>query len=257
MHDLFSSRSSQFAILNASDSVTSLPLAEETKMLAAADTIVAIQRDEAAVLQRKLPSHEILVAPIAALPVNNPQIGRAEIVLFVGSSAAPNVDGIGWFIEFCWPKIRERRPNAMLYVAGSVCDALARAPAATKLLNVVETLDHLYVEASVVISPLRAGSGLKIKLIEALSKGKAMVATTTTMQGVSDILSGCALVTDSSSVFASMVIDLLGDEGKRAELGAKGILAVSQHFTPERAYGAIASAVERTGPARISKFRAC
>ena len=46
-----------------------------------------------------------------------------------------------------------------------------------------------------------------------------------------------------------MVIDLLGDESKRAELGANEILAVSQHFTPERAYGAIASAVERTGPA--------
>ena len=77
--------------------------------------------------------------------------------LFVGSSAAPNVDGIKWFIEFCWPIIRERRPNAMLYVAGSVCDALASTPASDKLLNVVETLDDLYAEASVVISPLRAG----------------------------------------------------------------------------------------------------
>src|SRR5205814_9206391 len=54
MHDLFSSRSSQFAALNASDSVFSLLLAEEVKMLARADVIVAIQRDEAAVLQRQL-----------------------------------------------------------------------------------------------------------------------------------------------------------------------------------------------------------
>ena len=130
------------------------------------------------------------------------------------------------------------------------------AASATRLLNVVDALDDLYAEASVVISPLRAGSGLKIKLIEGLSKGKAMVVTTTTTQGVSDILGGCVLVADSSSVFASMVIDLLGDEGKRADLGAKAISLVSQHFSPERAYGVIAAAIERTGAAAIGKFRA-
>jgi succinoglycan biosynthesis protein ExoO len=255
MHDLFSSRSSQFDALNASDSVTSVPLAEETKMLAAADTIVAIQRDEAAVLRLKMPNHEILVAPMAALPVDNPQTGTAEIVLFVGSSAAPNIDGIRWFIEFCWPTVQEQRPNAKLYIAGSVCDALGKAPPATKLLNVVETLDDLYTQASVVISPLRAGSGLKIKLIEALSQGKAVVATTTTLQGVSDVLDGCTQVADSALAFGSMVVDLLGDEEKRAELGRKGILAISQHFTRERAYGAIATSVERTDVERNDRYR--
>ena len=158
MHDLFSSRSSQFDSLKASDSVASLPLAEEVQMLAAADTIVAIQRDEAEVLQRKLPAHEIVVAPIAALPVKKPQPGNADIVLFVGSSAAPNVDGIKWFIDACWPAIRQRRPDAVLNIAGSVCSGLARVPDGVRLLNVVEDLDHLYAEASVVISPLRAGS---------------------------------------------------------------------------------------------------
>jgi succinoglycan biosynthesis protein ExoO len=245
MHDLFSSRSSQFANLNAIDSVTSLPLSEETRMLAAADTIVAIQQDEATVLRHRLPNHEILVAPIAALPVDRPQIGTAEVVLFVGSSAAPNVDGIKWFIESCWPSIRQSRPNASLYIAGSVCDALGQMPAGIRLLNVVESLEDLYATASVVVSPLRVGSGLKIKLIEALSKGKAVVATSTTLQGVADIVAGCVRVADSAPIFASMVTDLLADEGNRAELGARGIAAVSKHFAPEGAYGGIAAALKR------------
>jgi succinoglycan biosynthesis protein ExoO len=257
MHDLFSQRSAQFATVNASDSVVSLPLEEELRMLARAETIVAIQRDEAAILQRKLSRHEIVVAPIAALPVSKPRIGSSEIVLFVGSSAAPNADGLRWFIESCWPTIRERRPNAMLYVAGSVCNALAGTPPATKLLNVVEDLDDLYTEASVVISPLRAGSGLKIKLIEGLSKGKAMVVTTTTMQGVADILNGCVLVDDSASGFASLVVDLLGDASRREELGTKGISAISRHFSPEQAYGVIASAAERVGVAATREVLAC
>jgi succinoglycan biosynthesis protein ExoO len=246
MHDLISSRSAQFASLNGSDSVTSIPLTDEIRLLALADTIVAIQRDEAAVLQRRLPDHEILVAPLAAVPVSVPQVGADEIVLFVGSSAAPNVDGIRWFIETCWPEIQAGRPKASLYIVGSVCDALGRVPPAIKLLNVVESLDELYATASVVVSPLRAGSGLKIKLIEALAKGKAMVATTITLQGVSDILGDCVYVADEAPLFVSMVVELLADENKRTELGAKGISAVAQHFAPESAYGAVATAAAKS-----------
>jgi glycosyltransferase involved in cell wall biosynthesis len=253
MHDLFSSRSSQFASLNASDSVVSLPFKEEIQLLSKADTIVAIQPDEAAVLQRELPYREIVVAPIAAVPVDKPQVGTSETVLFVGSSAAPNVDGIRWFIEACWPMICKRRPSAMLCIVGSVCNALAGIPPNTKRLNVIKDIDGLYTESAVVISPLRAGSGLKVKLIEGLSKGKAMVVTTTTMQGVADILSGCALVEDSASGFASSVIDLLGDVRKREELGARGILAISRHFSAEKTYRGIARAVEQVGPTAVNK----
>jgi succinoglycan biosynthesis protein ExoO len=253
MHDLFSGRSSQFASLNTSDSVVSLPFKEEIQLLSKADTIVAIQPDEAAVLQRELPYREIVVAPIAAVPVDKPQVGTSETVLFVGSSAAPNVDGIRWFIEACWPMICKRRPSAMLYIVGSVCNLLAGAPPNTKRVNVIEDIDGLYTESAVVISPLRAGSGLKVKLIEGLSKGKAMVVTTTTMQGVADILSGCALVEDSASGFASSVTDLLGDVRKREELGARGILAISRHFSPDKTYSGIAWAVERAAPTTTNK----
>ena len=109
---------------------------------------------------------------------------------------------------------------------------------------------------AVVISPLRAGSGLKIKFIEALSKGKAVVATTTTLQGVSDIMGGCAMISDSAPDFATMVVQLLADDGMRAELGAKGLSVISGHFAPERAYGGIAAAAVQTGGAGIGVFRA-
>jgi succinoglycan biosynthesis protein ExoO len=246
MHDLFSSRASQFARLNADDTVTSLSLDQELRMLAAADTVVAIQREEAAMLRRALPHHEIVVAPIAAHPVERPQSGTAEIILFVGSATAPNSDGINWFIETCWPRIRIERPNALLLIAGSVCSTISGLPAATRLLGIVDDLDRLYAEASVVISPLRAGSGLKIKLIEGLSKGKAMVVTSTTLQGVSNILSGCVLLEDTAPGFASAVIALLGDAERRKHLGAEGLKAVAQHFSPEHAYAGIAAAIRGT-----------
>ena len=56
------------------------------------------------------------------------------------------------------------------------------------MLGRVDDLTPLYAGAAVAISPLRGGSGLKIKLIEALGQGKVIVATTTTLQGVTDII---------------------------------------------------------------------
>jgi len=248
MHDLFSSRAAQFARLKASDTVVSLSLDQELRLLAAADTVIAIQRDEAAMLRRELPHQQVIVAPIAAAPVAEPQEGTAEIVLFVGSSTAPNNDGIGWFIETCWPVVRAERPNAQLVIAGSVCNAVSCVPPATRLLGVVDDLDRLYTDASIVISPLRAGSGLKVKLIEGLSKGKAMVVTSTTLQGVSEVLSGCVRVEDTASRFASAVIALLGDVEGRKRLGAGGLQAVAQHFSPEHAYADIVAAIEGSTP---------
>jgi glycosyltransferase involved in cell wall biosynthesis len=240
VRDLFSSHSCQ-------DSVVSLSLEEEVRMLARAETIVANQWEEAAVLQRKLPRHEILFLPIPAAAAGKPQVGESEIVLFVGSSAAPNVDGIRWFIEACWPMIHEQRPNATLYIAGSVCNAVHATPPATKWLSTVEELDGLYADSAVVISPLRTESGLMAKVIEGLSKGKAMVVTSAAMQGVTDILSGCVLVDDTAPGFASKVIDLLGDGDRRSELGARGIAAISKHFSPEYGCDAVVSSLERTG----------
>lgn len=250
MHDLFSSRSSQFATLDATDSVASLTQEEELRMLGRAETIVAIQRDEAAVVQRGLPRCKVVVAPVAALAVGEPQIGEADIVVFVGSSAAPNVDGLGWFMSECWPRIREARPKAVLQIAGSVCHAVKDEPAGARLLDVVPDLDRLYTQASVVVSPLRAGSGLKIKLIEALSKGKAMVVTSATMQGVMDMLGDCVVVDDSAAGFSSAVVDLLGDPERRRKLGAKGIQAIARHFAPDSAYGGIAAAATAALPGR-------
>ncbi|MET0219398.1 MAG: glycosyltransferase [Tardiphaga sp.] len=255
MHDLFSSRAVQFARLNAADTVVSLSLEQELKLLAAADTVVAIQRDEAAMLRRELPRQQIVVAPIAAAPVDRPQEGTEPIVLFVGSSTAPNNDGISWFIETCWPAVRAERPDAQLVIAGSVCNALSGLPPATRLLGVVDDLDRLYAEASVVISPLRAGSGLKVKLIEGLSKGKAMVVTPTTLQGVSEVVSGCVHVEDGAPQFATAVVALLGDAGRRKQLGAAGLKAVALHFSPERAYAGIAAAIEGSPPQRADASR--
>jgi glycosyltransferase involved in cell wall biosynthesis len=236
MHDLFSSRGQQFASLGAVDATVALGEDEECAMLAEADTVVAIQMDEAKFLQERIPQNKVVVAPIAALPVRDPQPGMGDQLLFVGSAAAANVNGLRWFLGDCWPEIRKTRPSMALRVAGTVCDKVGAAPPGVEFLGVVEDLDPLYAEAGVVFSPLRAGSGLKIKLIEALGKGKAMVATAITLQGVEHILRDCICVADDPERFVAAILDLGVDDRARIALAERGLAAIRKYFSPEACY---------------------
>ena len=250
MHDRFSSRASQFNDLRITDSLVSITEEEECSKLAQADIIVPIQWEEAEFVRQKLPSRRVIVAPMAADPVSTPQPGKSNLVLFIGSSAAPNVDGLRWFLDECWPRIWSRLPYSTLYVAGTICQVLGPAPRGVMFLGFVEDIRSLYAEAGVVISPLRAGSGLKIKLIEALAHGKAVVATPKTLQGVEVLLSKAVRLAEDPDKFSSAVTELLTDPNARADLATRGLTALHAHFSSEVCYGELSNHIKASFQAK-------
>jgi succinoglycan biosynthesis protein ExoO len=239
MHDLFSSRPAAFAELGAVDGAAALGEAAEATLLAGAALVIAIQHDEAAAARRMLPAgRSVLVAPMAVETVPAAQAGEGGGLLFVGSSAAANVDGLRWFLAEIWPRILERRPDTRLMVAGSVCTAIA--PAAGVMLNGrVPDLAPLYRRADVVISPLRVGSGLKVKLIEALANGKPVVATSVTAQGVAHLLDGAVALADTPDAFADEVLRLLGQPLLRAARAEAALGVARTSFSTSAAYGGV------------------
>jgi len=240
MHDLFSAR-----VRDDVDGVAMLTPAEEWRLLGQADIVLAIQQTEADAVRAALAHTETVIAPHAVRTVPAPQPGNDGSLLFVGSNTGPNISGLHWFFEACWPVIRAARPDMTLDVAGSVARAFHDAPAGVRLLGVVPDLAPLYRDAGVVISPLRAGSGLKIKLIEAMAQGKAIVATTITMQGVEDIAQGAARVTDDPAVFAQAILDLASAPAARADLARAALACAEAHFAPRAAYAAMLTALAR------------
>ncbi|MFN3746399.1 MAG: glycosyltransferase [Hyphomicrobiaceae bacterium] len=239
MHDFFSERAKRFQDQRLSDSVARLDQACELKLLRQADAIIAIQRQEAAEVARLLPDRRVIVAPLACRVVDRPQPGDPRTLLFVGSNTAPNVIGMKWFLQFVWPTIRRELPDCRLRVAGSVASGfLDAAPGAgVSFLGMVADLDPLYAEAGVVISPLTVGSGLKIKLIEALGQGKAIVATSVTTEGCEDAVIEAICQRDDAGAFADAVVQLLTDGALRL-VKATQALDVARHlYAPEATYG--------------------
>lgn len=236
MHDRFSARDEQFAAAGQKDSVAAIDQAAEIAGLMKADAVIAIQQDEADFVRLHVSDTLPILAPMSAQIVSSPQPGSSNVVLFVGSNTAPNVHGLNWFIQSVWPSVITACPDAVLLVAGKVADAISVHSPGIRILGLVDDLAPLYAEAGVVISPLLQGSGLKIKLIEALAHGKATVVTSVTLQGVADLLKDAVLLADEPGRFAEAVISLLQDDKARAVLAAKAWDAASQNFGSKNAF---------------------
>ena len=237
MHDLFHARAVGFAATGDRDSVANISRESELALLGKASAVIAIQAAEASFVQHALPDRAVILAPMAARPAETPQPGLADRLLFVGSNTAPNVHGLRWFLDDVWPELRAARPDLRLDIAGSVAAAFSRpAPAGVVFHGLVDDLAALYDAAGVVISPLLHGSGLKIKLIEAMARGKAVVATGVTLQGVEESVGNAVTQADNAPAFIRAILDLITIEEARAALAARALDTARVHFSPEACY---------------------
>ena len=227
MHDLMSARVAD----KAESNTVKIDAAEEFRLLGLADAVIAIQHEEAAKVRAALPERVVITAPHSTTPAPAPQPGEDDLLFFVGSNTAPNIVGLEWFFREIWPQIREKRPSARLKVAGSVTRAIGAAPEGVTMLGVVGDLAPFYAEAGVVISPLYTGSGLKIKLVEALAAGKAVVGTNITAQGVETQVAGAMVIADEPGAFADACVRLLENKTARAVLATSALQRANAHFS--------------------------
>jgi succinoglycan biosynthesis protein ExoO len=217
MHDLLSARVGQFESLGWALDCPDIRVETERTWLREADVIVAAQTQEAEQV-RGWVTGRVLVGPVALRSTGAEGFVERERCLFVGSNAMPNVAGLQWFLRQVWPAVRAARPGARLAVAGSVGGAIdAEERDGVEKLGVLPSLDAEYARAAVCVVPLVMGSGVKIKLIEALSFGKATVATGLATEGLAAEVSSAVVVCDYPAEFAAAVVRLMTDDVWRSE----------------------------------------
>lgn len=145
-------------------------------------------------------------------------------MLFVGSFRhAPNQVALEWFARFVLPLIVAQLPQARLLVAGSDPPArhLFADPAnAIDLLGFVEDIQPLFSSCALFVCPIRSGSGVRVKLLEAFASGIPVVSTSLGAEGLA-LVDGefCALADDAAS-FAAKTIQLLEDSALASRMAA-------------------------------------
>jgi polysaccharide biosynthesis protein PslH len=134
-------------------------------------------------------------------------------VLFVGNFAyEPNVDAALYFCRDVFPLILKDVPNVKLYLVGNAPPSEICSLGSNRHIEVsgrVASLIPFYKRADVVVCPLRIGGGVKVKVLEALGHGKAIVSTSIGAQGLDLSTHRAVVVADEVRGFADNVVRLL------------------------------------------------
>jgi glycosyltransferase involved in cell wall biosynthesis len=133
----------------------------------------------------------------------------------------PNEDAVRYFLSEILPLIRAEIPDVSFSIVGRNPTAALTETAQAAGATVTGTLDDIrpaIAESAVCVVPLRAGSGTRLKIFEAMSMGKAVVSTTVGAEGL-DITPGEHYeVADGAQAFAASVVSLLKDRDRRRRM---------------------------------------
>ena len=154
-------------------------------------------------------------------------------IVFLGKmDYRPNVDAVLWFADKIWPRILSSKPEATWAIVGQKpharLNSLKNEPGIT-VTGWVEQVQPYLIGAKVIVMPFRVGSGTRLKLIEALAAGKAVVSTTLGVEGYPVHDGKELLLADSPSAMATKVLDLLNDPLARDKLGETGQIFAQQY----------------------------
>ncbi len=144
-------------------------------------------------------------------------------LLFTGKmDFRPNVDAVLWFGQQVLPLVREARPGTTFAVVGqrphARLDVLRDAPGVT-ITGYVDDVRPYIAGTTVYVAPLRMGGGTRLKLLEAMAMGKAIVSTTVGAEGFPIGDREEIILADEPAAFAREVVDLLENPARRRELG--------------------------------------
>ena len=173
----------------------------------------------------------ITVVPIAVdtrklQPVERPT-GSRNIVTLGTLHYPPNADGIRWFFNEVFPSIRKRVPDATLTIIGKnppqdFLDLAAREPDTVKVTGYVPELLPYLEQSALMVVPVRAGGGMRVRILEAFAYAMPVVTTTIGLEGIHAELEKDVIVADTAGDFADRVCELLEDVSLQGKLSTNG-----------------------------------
>jgi sugar transferase (PEP-CTERM/EpsH1 system associated) len=211
----------------------------EAEVCQRVNCVIAVSEEDACALQALCPASRIHVVPNGVYADNygdsREQLDLGENVLvFTGKmDYRPNVDAVRWFTSAILPEVQKQVPNAYLYIVGQKPHARVETlrdknnVAITGWVNDVRPYLHA---AKVYVAPLRMGSGTRLKILEAMAAGCAVVATSYAAAGLSAEAHCVMVVADDEAEMANAIVSLLRSPQSRETLGQAARAYVKRHY---------------------------
>lgn len=209
----------------------------EAKYYQQCDRVVALTEQDRYGLKVFSPGLDAVVSPAAV----ECDVGRADRpqqysnrILFFGSfHHAPNQDAVQYFLSDIFAAIKERCPQVEFHVVGKglAKDRLGSGGVQLIYHGFVEDLRDFVRSAAVVVVPLRYGGGIKIKVLEAMAVGSAIVSTSIGAEETGAEDGTHMIIRDDSLAFARAVSDMLLSPERRAIIGENARRLVQEKFS--------------------------
>lgn len=175
----------------------------------------------------EVPGIRSLVIPNAAdveyyhPSATEPSPDGPTVVFFGLLSYFPNVDAVTHFVQDIWPRIAEAHPDARLKIIGAQAppSLLALRQKGIEVTGFVSDLRPHLASATAVVVPLRFGGGTRLKIVEAMAMGAAIVSTSLGAEGIEAVPGRDLLIEDEPVAFAKAVNDVLAAPALAARLG--------------------------------------
>jgi glycosyltransferase involved in cell wall biosynthesis len=216
----------------------------ERRWLPRFSQVLAASESDADAAAEIAPAANVRVYPnaIPARPI--PVEKRNHAIVFSGNMEYhPNRAAVRFFRREIWPRLRDLHPNLVWRLVGKNPLSLRALTSGDARIEVTGEVDDAVAElarAEVAIVPLLAGSGTRLKILEAWSAGTPVVSTSIGAEGLSVTDAKHLLLADGAEAFASAVSRLLACKELQQRLASAGRLLLEKEFTWEKAWGRLA-----------------
>lgn len=220
-------------------------LAYEGRMCSDHDIVVAVSDIDARELKKLAGDQkQIDVIPIGIdtdkFALTKRDRGAHNIVSVGTMDYPPNVQGIRWFLSEVWPRVSLRNTDVRFKIIGrnppEDIRMLAKHSYRVDVLGYVDNLDEHLKDAGVWIAPLFVGSGMKLKILAALSYGIPVVTTSIGCEGISVQPGRDLLTADTADGFANAILSVLGSEELSRGLSERGRAWVVNQYDYRHVY---------------------
>lgn len=209
-------------ILEAFDHITAVAKPDVDALMKAVNG----NRDNLDAIESRISTIPIAVDTHELQPLERESDGKSIVTL--GSlHYPPNADGVIWFVRDVLPLILSEDPHISLTIIGknppqSLLKVAQAYPKNVLVTGYVPDIVPYLREASVLVIPVRAGGGMRVRILEGFSRAMPMVTTTIGLEGIDAVPGRDILVEDTAQGFARATLDLLKNRHQQSRLGENG-----------------------------------
>ncbi len=200
--------------------------------------ITVSEVDRQKLINRRIPTTQVFVIPngvdiVTFTPSASPI--REHQLIFTGSmNYPPNIEAVRWFYEEIFPRVQAKYPEVCWQIVGwQPADdiQMMHQPPTIEVTGYVDDIRPYLANSSVVVVPIRLGSGTRLKILDAWAMGKAIVSTRLGAEGLEALDGSNILLADEPQQFADYIVHLLRSPEARSSLGEAGRRTVESHYS--------------------------